>query len=1287
MKYRLANFLLCLSILTIAPPVLAGPQHWGFGMEYLAVIEKVAGTARLVVYEAPVRAKDAVWISRWVDDSELYKDVLLGCMAVGNFWPGDFGKDYIAVITGNGERSVLRILEPPEVFGTMPWRVVSSSPIYGRPVAITAGDLRGEKKDKLILIFRHKRGFSAQILSPPAEPNEKWQTISGHGFELPRNYKEINGIACGDFWEREKDFLAITYVANDQTRADFYTFDVSYQYHLLIRDVSGNLPRTTPHGFVSADYVKDGFDTMTFLPADPNKPLEVRSAVAIRADHDIGSLYTSRALSGQWMPGVGGRKSMLNMRGRREKTSGRSTIVAAAAGRLFGYVDCNLDKAQREKNGYDPRPDAEIAFSHRFPTPPRSKGAPQYGWPRKGETFGYEINLKNNGQVEIPPGSAKLRVWINTPYRNADTHPLTRNKPHYVLDVAEALPPFDPLKPDYVKLKVTSKWPYDLIPVGPGIPWKKINLLDVGERWLVISMQCEGDNNLRNNRYEAAIHAWTFHPMLRSTKSLADRFPTVKGDPPSKEYLSRKLADALTCMLERTRTTKNEDVLRRVFFDGYEIGWPNDRPTPAERQKAWEAVQTYYEGWRELDGWWGENQRWERFKWEDGAAELHEAGHLYHPIGDLYQYYLHPVWTSGAKMADGTPVQLATNCWGPDSFSTNHAVIGYPTGEYMRRFLVGTKGWGLTWYHHAPEKIYIRVLDRDGEPVPGARVTLWPYGRSNPLASGTTGSDGRWDTGHPKKPPQITDKGIKRYFGYLMDAFAQIVTVELPGYQDASVWGMEDQTSYGKYTLFYHGILNEKEWTWDFRTNYKAEAPKPSFSVEAAIKGRKVQLVIRGRKGALYRLYRRWGPTYNRTIVGQHQAPGERLVINQDMSEPDSHSAGRFRAIYEVTEIADGVESLPKAVQCTGLANVSGISAQSDGKLIVTSNTGIANPFAVLCDGTVPYVEYFYHFRFGHTALKIVESRKTPGKYYATLVFSDMKPDYRFDVINPLPEGRAGYDVRNHIGGFDSENATHDEPYKLPFKHPERHAGKINPGDSVRSGQSAAAVLDVQDGALILDRPIFAKDRTWGHFSADRLAGKPGSNPKMRELKDARGLAAMLLNGREYVIIADTGNNRVVVWDENTKYITHVENEGLNPAAITAHPTVPGAFFVLDRHADRKSKLYLFTFDGKSISPVPGYPLDLNVGDAAACREMGLAAAARPDQSILVAVTDAQRNEVHELHLRDGEILAARKHNTAIGTYAGDPRLDMPSDVAYVLEANALRLYAVDGRDRVVRLR
>lgn len=1274
--------LLAFACLAAGSTSLAGPSHWGFGQGYLATVEKTPVGNRLAVYEAPLRAKNTNWFTRWIDTSGTYDNVAPGGVAVGDFWPSAFGTAYLAVIEQNGQKAVVKILAPPQVFSTSAWPIVGSAMLDIPKVAGTAaGDVLGQGRDQLLVLSDD--GTISIVSAPPDPLGEDW-TVDKR-LKLP-SHGLIKGFCVGDFWGEHRARIAIATQTGKRTEIRFYRVNGD-ALTLEATDAAADLPRLAPHGLTAGDYVKDGFAALTLAPLNPESAIQLRVAPARNAKeaHNPGFIYNGRALSRQWLPGAGGSSSKITMTARfgnpdndfqqvRPKATLRPEVVGMAAGSLFGYVHTDLTTAVRNANEVSPKPDAEIAFCHRFPQYSLTAGAPNYGWPSYGEDMGYEINIKNNGRTAIPAGTATLKVWLNTPFRNADTNGTTWDKPDFVIPIDEDLPAFDPDNPTYLVKKVTTKWPYSLIPSGPGATWKKLNLAEVGERWLVAVLDVPGEDNPRNNRFEAALHAHTLHPIWRSNHSLADRTPTVGGDPASKENLSCKLADAITCMWERSGTTANEDVLQRVYFDGYEVGWPGDLPEPAKSQK-WKAIQDKYEGWRELDAWYGENQGWERFNWADGAAELHEAGHLFHPLGDLYQYAVSPTTTGTATMADGTPAQIATYCWGPDSFSTNTAMIGPPACEMLRRIVVGARnGTPEAWWELAPDKIWIRVLDRKRKPVPGAKVALWPLGDHKPAESGVTGKDGRWDTGLPKGTSRIDRFGVKHY-DRISNEMSFVVTVGLPGYQQSAVLGQDTIASHGRHTIMYHSFIDPAGWTWDMRTNYEASAPKPAFTVNAAVQGSTVELGVSGKTGATYKVYRRWEPAYLRTLVGLFKADAPLLKIFQNMTAADSHRAGRFRATYEVTQSFGKRESLPVAVQVTGLNNLKGVTTTTKDTLIVAANSGIANPFGILCNGTTPYQELFYHYRFGHTANKIVPSIVTPGRYYATLFSSDMRPDYRFDIIDP-PKGNGGYDVRNDIGGFEAVSASGNT---ITVGNPTAVV-RIHPGDGV-SGPAGAATVTAIDGAtLTTDKPIFGESggRLW--FSATRLAGRPGDRADLRELKDARGLAAMTVGGKEYVVIADTGNSRVTIWDSETAYVTHVDIPGGAPAAVAADPSGAGRFFVLDRRADGQSLIHRYAFDRAAITEITGWPQRVGVSDSPG--EMGLAVIGTS-----LAVTDGARGSVLEYAFTDSGLEPGALYTKPIGTFAGPAMLIHPTDVAYASVGTKPALYAVDGGNRMVRLK
>ncbi|MBP7936182.1 MAG: hypothetical protein KA354_16190 [Phycisphaerae bacterium] len=1283
---RRINVVVATMVLALVNPVWAGPQHWGFGFSYLAAIEDSEGTRRLVVYEPPLHAKNDTWPSRWLDRSTVLVDVAGGGLAVGDFWPASFGKEYLATVSVSGGNLTVKVYEPPECFSTRPWALKSTStaiPVTGTFLGATAGNLRRSGKDQLLVAMQNGSTIRIVILTPPASVNGVSWTKTAES-SLPSISGTYLGLACGDFWNEDTDFLSLAFAEGGQTRLVFYSYQTTANsFSTLVADAATDLPGLQVNGLTAADYEKDGFDVLTLASAAGS--FQLRAAPAKPGqNYKPGVEYNGKALSGQWLPGNGGSSSLVVMTGRLETTAdGRPAI---AAGRLFGYIDTDLNARQSMATAGD----AAIAFAHRSPT---KDACGPYGWPANGQTVTYTINIHNTGAIAVPASGVRLKVWYNRPNRNADTDPGTCDTPDFDEVLTESLPAYNSNSPTYVTRAVSFPWPYSLVPASTGATWQKVNVETVGERWVVAVIECDGDANGRDNRYEMALHGLTFHPILRNQAALADRQPTVLGDPPSKEYLCRKLADAVQCMWERSQTQDGQDVLQRLWFDSYEFGWPDDA---ADRDAAWQAVQSKYEGWRELDGWWGVYQGWERFNWGDGGAELHETGHLFHPVGDLYQYYVSPVFTGGATMADGTPVQIRTWMWPPDSYGSGHTRISWPACEMMRRALVGVRNKSIdAWWTLAPARTFVRVLDRDGDPVPGAEITLWPERNTVAAATGLTDADGRWETTAWLGPATTDAFGRKHYYspptsgGVGAQTGTQIYTVKIGSdYQDCAILGTGETAAHSQHTRMGHSWTDEASWTWDFHTHYKPGATAPAFTLTAAVQGHSVSLGIAGASPATYRIYRRWEPAYIRTQVGEYVSSGQNLTVAQNMAAADSYGSNRFRATYEVTQVTGSGESLPRMVQVTGISGARGITGRKDGRLLLAANAGIANPMCQVLDGTTPHQELFYHFRFGHTANKVVPSRLVDGKYYATLAFSDMEPDYRFDVVNPPTAPSFGYDVRNDIATLSAKAFTTSSPFLIQC-HSVQDAVRYQPGDQVDGPAASARVTQITEDLIITDAAVFAAGSTSLSFGGSRLAGRPGTNAALRELSNARGLDTILFGGNEYIVIADTGNRRVVVWTAETAPagIWQSADSTARPAAIATHPVASDRFFMLDRRSSGMSKLFLFSFDGTTLTIEPGYPVSIPVGDATDVTEMGLASAEHPATgTVMLLVTDARLGKVLQLSESGDSWLTTATYTQPAGVYAGSTVLSRPVDVAFAARPNMLACYAVDGSNRVVLL-
>ncbi len=1395
---------ICALFLTLAlvAAAAAGPQHFGFGFGYLVTVEEGPGGRVLSVYEPPLRVKDGAWLLRWRDASSQYAELLPDGLAIGNFWPEPMGgkEHVVGAFQGADGALTLRVLDPPEVFGTRPWKALgewTSTPLpdddpqrkHGdrwmpplsllvggnRIVALAGGNVLGFKRDQLVVLTADSRtppNYALHVYeAPPQIGSGEWP------IKVLVSLKDVLkagdtplGMMVADFWGHEggpeKDLDVVALALRD--RVVYFGLEDTGRRSPTGRTTGGTSfavfrpkvlaehkliePLAEADWLVGCDFLKDGFAYWarggraaapgTFTLGTAPRTAERFHTAWVRPDET----FAGAKLTGQ-APG----EARTLMHAARQAPTG--SVVAAAGGRIFGYIVASAE--QRKEMLWKPwsfvgHDDVEIAFAHR--TPVYRLGVPKkwqdgdwpwepddhFGWPLKDEVVTYEVSLKNNGKETIPAGRITVRAWVSTPDRNADL--LAPERPDFTFTLDRPLAPFDPAKPEYAVVKIALPWPFDLVQ-PPGWTWKRINVREIGERWLIVQADYAADVNVRNNRYELALNALLFRPVLRydvdapphptpeglegkperKINTLAWRAPVVVGDPESKEYSARKLADAVTCMWERSRTSDGQDVWQRYVFDSYRLYDPQGRDglRPLNRADDW----SYYEAPRENEHWLGLWGDYERFDPADGGAELHETGHLGHRIGDLYHYFVNPIGLGAIRMGDGRPVQMHTYAWGLDSYCSGHAILGEATCD-LHHYIEGIRyGLGWPWHRMLPDRIRVRVLDRDGEPVAGAAVALWLHPENQVHSRGTTDAEGLWDPQFPGAAGAgeaafdlFEPLNIKLWKGRALDALAQVLVVDLPDYSDFMIWGAEDTHAHSRYTLMHESLRNRASWTWDFRTLYKAGAPAPDFEVTAAVQGRTITLSMPASPGGRYRIYRRWEPTYVFEPLGEVPAPADGATVAtfaDDMGAPDWYMKGRFRAVYYVTRVTERGESLPRCVYGIAIDAACGLSDAGDGRLVLALNCGRAEPFGVLCQGTTPLQEYVKHFRFGHTAAKIVPSEVHPRRLYATLLSSDMPwgVDRYFDLIQfDRPDRhQPHYAVPQTLADCDVAAFTTAPPYTLTLRPDGEARAAVNPGDWVLAGDDGRArVLAVDPPAgdlrapagvvVTVDRPLFRAGQLDGlHVRVEFGGGTPGERAELRELRKPRGLAVVRLDDampggaagdaateRFALAIADTGNGRVVVWDTRTRYLAQWSGEdGFHPCAVARHPTARGQFFVLDRRADRQSRIYLLALDGAAVQVVSSQPVD--VGDGPEGVEIGLAAAAGPD-GVRLAVTDAAQQRVLVLPYSPDANSATVTLNRAVGTFAGKPELTNPTDVAFSVEDGQLRLYAVDGRNRVVRL-
>ena len=273
---------------------IAGPQHWGSGYPYLIALQSQGDKEALVAFEGPLRCKDADWIARWVDTSNSLSGLVRDGIACGDFWPGEFGTEYLAGLVKNSTTVTLRVLVPPEVFSTKPWKVIRTSRLEIDPEnmrGVCAGDVLGRKSDQLLVLA----GQKLFVVAPPATPSENgWKAAAT--LDIPKAI-EASHIACGDFWGEGKDYVAVGHVLNRGTFSiSYYEYD-GKELELVTADSAKDIPAPYPGGFLAADFTKDGFDTLTIIPQDRKQSMQIRVAPRKNTDYrpSLGPLYNGRA--------------------------------------------------------------------------------------------------------------------------------------------------------------------------------------------------------------------------------------------------------------------------------------------------------------------------------------------------------------------------------------------------------------------------------------------------------------------------------------------------------------------------------------------------------------------------------------------------------------------------------------------------------------------------------------------------------------------------------------------------------------------------------------------------------------------------------------------------------------------------------------------------------------------------------------------------------------------------------------------------------------------------------
>ena len=325
--------------------------------------------------------KDGAWLLRWRDTSEQYKDVIPGGVAVGNFWPQPMGKEHVVALRSGAKGVELMVLGAPESFSRQPWRLLGRSDYSSNKDdrdtlrGVTAGDLLGRGADQLITVHDEGSGRHLpwiRVLAPPQQPDQQWSVLGKLNLNAVVETDAIVGLAAGDFWGTGHDLLAVAVKhPAGSTPPEIIFLRVQQRDGVeLAAQIVARAPIAAegPHALVAADFLKDGFAYV--LAAARNSPeLAFRTAPRL-ADQPFNTCWVrpDETFAGAKLTGQQVGESRPIMTGQRQAAFG--SLVAAGAGRIFGYVNPGCDERKAKLfipwkyHGYN---DAEISFVHRTP--------------------------------------------------------------------------------------------------------------------------------------------------------------------------------------------------------------------------------------------------------------------------------------------------------------------------------------------------------------------------------------------------------------------------------------------------------------------------------------------------------------------------------------------------------------------------------------------------------------------------------------------------------------------------------------------------------------------------------------------------------------------------------------------------------------------------------------------------------------------------------------------------------------------------------------------------------
>ncbi|MBF0198024.1 MAG: hypothetical protein HQL32_09945, partial [Planctomycetes bacterium] len=720
----------------------------------------------------------------------------------------------------------------------------------------------------------------------------------------------------------------------------------------------------------------------------------------------------------------------------------------------------------------------------------------------------------------------------------------------------------------------------------------------MGPRYLICTLHCDEDQNLRNNRFVVPYHGHGLR-FLRPESSKQQHFP-FSGDPIDGDYYYHKLCRTLSSIW--SMSLGHDDI--SYYYSGWDF---QSKFADVEKAKNHGEVVMHSPllafSMGDLEA-----QKWQLLKANEGQGDLQELAKLTSPVDKPPE---DKMFASISYMSVGRNFEVQNSTrgllWGKGLWldRLNEIIAPYMTG-YASLPTLNDEVYKLR-----AKKIQIHLQDQNGLGVPGAYIELYQYGEKDAFLIGQTDSKGTWDLDLTLPSDEEAHFSLIRSKHDLLSSKGLLLRFSKGHYSESHFLGSGDADYHGRVWLFAQALQGSARVTYTIKSHYQNHSSPSHVKYSLCQDGLRGELTLNGAGNMQYQLYQSRPPLYHDELIGSFAATGE---VNLPVDVPQSPLyRGASQAPlsfphldYKLRIQDDKGVYWPKLFSLYALDEALSLSS-GEGLLLVTRG-GAGKERVLVYEGQAFRNILLESDNHSYSPLKTVPSLLYPGRYYQSL----QTPLYG------------------------------------------RHLLQLYPHELSEEMRVRIAFSEYKDN-----------------------------------LGQASGIC-VLADQKEYIVVCDAFSEEILLFDHELKRLDAWPKKGLNAQGIAADPTDSLGFFALDRRKNDKSWLYSFRVKSGKIQLNKVWLQSLPVNYDMLLGEMGLAVTRDPSGQgeLLLAITDAKRALVLEYQM-DSSREKLRLINTYKSALEGSlsSQLIAPHDVVYSLEKKKVKLFCLDHKKNIKRLR